>query len=235
MKKVQVLLRGRRILGLGKGYLLSVFAQARNSLAYNGLIPSGWGERLITRFWESSAEAIHGQWGSGRDDYLVLGKILDRYHPLTLLDVGCGSGRLFPLYAEKGITDFVGVDISEKALAIARDSFPDADLRRQGLIDLDFADDFFDLCVCNRVLQHVPEKDIHKVVQNLSRIGRIVYINELSESDEQNEVYFMKNYNYQLLFNKNGLDCLEKGSIGDQTYCVFGRRGNAVLNRQVSL
>lgn len=100
-----------------------------------------------------------------------------------------------------------------------------AELRLVRLEDLDEPPDSFDLGVCNRVLQHVPERSIARVIHNLCRACRTVYVNELTTSDDLHEVFFMKWHNYPLLFGNAGLDSLESGLIGKQTYFVFGRGG----------
>ena len=218
-----MLQRGRRILGRVKGYLISHLKAGAYTVAYSGLLPATWRRRLIAQFWENKAAAIHAEWGSGRDDYAVLGQVLARYRPVSLLDAGCGSGRLFPLYQQCGVQQVVGTDISESALEIARHAFPHVELRCVSLTDLTFADNAFDFCVCNRVLQHVPPEEIRGVVSKLAHISRWVYVNELTDSDELDQAFFMRKHDYRTLFGDVGLDCLENGAIGKQTYFVFGR------------
>lgn len=222
------LIRGRRMAAHWKGALVSQSRAGVYKLAYSGLLPPVWRQRLIAQFWEDNAPAIHAQWGGGRDDYAILGAILGRYQPASLLDAGCGSGRLFPLYQQCGVQQVVGTDISEAALEIARRTFPHFDLRCVSLIDLAFADNAFDFCVCNRVLQHVPPDDIQHVVHNLARISEAIYVNELTDSDGLDDAFFMKKHDYRRLFADAGLDCLESGLIGKQTYQVFGRGAPAV-------
>lgn len=60
------------------------------------------------------------------DDELING-ILDAAgmkDGLSVLDVGCGTGALFGLYAERGITDLTGIDISPKMVKIAKRKYP---------------------------------------------------------------------------------------------------------------
>ena len=221
---MRTLLKGRRILARWKGWLVSRLRADVYALAYSGLLPARWRRHLITQFWESMAEAIHAEWGSERDDYAVLGEVLWRYRPASLLDAGCGSGRLFPLYRQCGIQRVVGTDISERALEIAHAAFPTVDLRHVSLTELDFQDNCFDLCVCNRVLQHVPTAEIREVISHLASISRLIYVNELTHSDNLDQAFFMRQHDYGTLFGNLGLACLESGLVGRQTYFVFGRR-----------
>lgn len=213
----------RRVLGRSKGYLLSHLRAGYYALAYRAALPSRWRQRVLGQFWEDKAPAIHAEWGSGRHDYGVLGEILQRYQPARLLDVGCGSGRLFPLYQQCGVQQVTGVDVSDTALAMARDVLPAAELHRLGLTELNFPDNAFDFCVCNRVLQHIPPSDIRQVIGQLRRMCRVIYVNELAESDDMNEAFFMRRHDYRALFAEQGAACIENGSIGKQTYLIFGR------------
>ncbi|WP_423224720.1 class I SAM-dependent methyltransferase [Candidatus Amarolinea aalborgensis] len=222
-KQKNLLTRGRRMAGRWKGALMSQMKAGVYALAYRGLLPATWRQRLIAQFWENNAAAIHAQWGSGRGDHAVLGEVLKRYAPVSLLDAGCGSGRLFSLYQECGVRYIVGTDISEAALEIARNDFPGIDLQCVSLQDLTFADNTFDFCVCNRVLQHVPPQDICAVVANLARISQWVYVNELTQSDDMAQAFFMRMHDYEALFGEAGMIPVENGLIGKQTYTMFGR------------
>lgn len=211
----------QRTLGRSKGYLLSRLMVGFYALAYRAALPSRWRWQVLSQFWEAKAEAIHTEWGGGRHDYSMLGEVLLRYQPARLLDVGCGSGRLFPLYQQCGVKQVIGIDVSDTALAIARDVLPTAELHRMNLTELNFPDNAFDFCVCNRVLQHIPPSDIREVIRRLSRIGRVIYVNELTESDNVDEVFYMRRHDYRALFAEQGLECIESGSIDKQTYLIL--------------
>jgi SAM-dependent methyltransferase len=60
-----------------------------------------------------------------------------------LLDVGCGSGLILVLAAERGAIP-AGLDISPGLLGIARERLPEADLREADMESLPFADASFD-------------------------------------------------------------------------------------------
>lgn len=229
---MRTLPKSRQVLARWKGSLVSQLRAGVYALAYSRLLPARWRRHLITQFWENMADTIHTQWGSGRNDYAALGKVLRRYRPASLLDAGCGSGRLFFLYKQCGIQRVVGTDISERALEIARAAFPTVDLRHGSLMALDFPDTCFDLCVCNRVLQHVPTTEIREVITRLARVSRLIYINELTDSDDLDQVFFMRRHDYGTLFGDLGLVCLESGLIGKQTYFVFGHRTPTVTENQ---
>ncbi len=91
----------------------------------------------------------------------------------TVLDAGCGSCAKSKNLVDRGF-QVVGSDLSESALAIAREilqgtRYADSiHLEQQNLLKLTFADRSFDYAICWGVLMHVPEVD--KAIAELSRI-----------------------------------------------------------------
>lgn len=188
-----------------------------------------WGRsfrgRAIRRLWDDMAQHIHATWGRGRWDFPVLAGLIERHGVRSVLDIGCGSGRLFPLYLESGVTDVVGTDISGEALALARRDFPQIPTIHCRLEDLSLPDHRFDLTVSNRVLQHVPPDAIDAVIGNLCRMSRAVYLNEQLAGDAQPETFYMRKHPYPELFARRGWRVLESGPLEDQTWLLFGPTG----------
>ena len=50
-----------------------------------------------------------------------------------VVDLGCGAGRDFPAFEERGV-DYLGVDASEGMLTVARERFPDAARELHGAV-----------------------------------------------------------------------------------------------------
>jgi SAM-dependent methyltransferase len=198
--------------------------QAVRALAYR--TPTPWGQRVVANFWEEQAIVIHQQWGEDTHDFAVLSALFQQYGshdaPLSILDVGCGSGRLFGLYQTNGINDIVGLDISEKALALANERYPTVPTIQGKVEDLDFPAERFSLAICNRVLQHIPPNLIAAATGKLATICRMVYVNELSDSDQLREEFFMFRHDYPTLFAEHGLQLIASGTLGKQTYSLYG-------------
>ena len=86
---------------------------------------------------------------------------------LSILDVGCGTGRLFPDYFDRGVSHVTGIDISEKMIAVAKSKFDEANVSLL-CADADTVtfNRMYDICIIYNVFPHLsnPESSI----QNLS-------------------------------------------------------------------
>lgn len=100
-------------------------------------------------------------------DYPIHKDYIQRMQPKRLLDIGCGSGRLFLLYAELVVPEVVGIDISPRAIAKCPD-YPNYYARVMKVEDLDFPPNYFDAAISNAVLRHLPPGS--KINQAISRI-----------------------------------------------------------------
>jgi ubiquinone/menaquinone biosynthesis C-methylase UbiE len=189
------------------------------TLIYGKLTP--WSRRFVKNVWDSQADMIHQQWGNDEHDYEVLSRMLTTYHVQSVLDIGCGSGRLFKLYLQYGVRDIVGVDISERALALARERYPTIETINCRLENLVYPPNRFDLAICNRILQHIPPHAIAECVALLCTVAGLVYINELADSDSLAENFYMRRYNYPIFFARNGFRQIEQGLLGQQTYQLY--------------
>lgn len=82
--------------------------------------------------------------------------------PLELLDVGPGSGRSMAFLEAEGVADalrFTGIDNSKKRLETIHK--PEQWSLRFGDVTegLPYSDEEFDICLCEQVLEHLPEID----------------------------------------------------------------------------
>jgi SAM-dependent methyltransferase len=202
----------RRALRVGSFWL----DRLRWRFAYSG---------MAERFWDRQAREIHERWGRTTADFQVVGEVLDAVQARSVLDIGCGSGRLFPLYLQRKIGRIVGVDISGEALALAKADYPQVEFQRVSVLELSPENvGHFDLALTNRVLQHIPRADVARAVRAICAIGENVYVNELGATDLVPETYTMVRHDYPALFGENGFDLARQGVVGHQTYLVFRRR-----------
>jgi ubiquinone/menaquinone biosynthesis C-methylase UbiE len=90
-----------------------------------------------------------------------------------ILDFGCGNGRLLELFADKEI-EYVGVDVSQKLLDLARDKYPGEKISfgkiNPGQSSLAFEDNFFKAVYSIAVFHHLPKTQAQKIAQELYRV-----------------------------------------------------------------
>lgn len=82
------------------------------------------------------------------------------------LDVGCGIGNLTVLLNE--ITPTIGIDISEKALKIARKDYPDIEFYKGDVVNLPFESEKFDILVAFELIEHIA--DTEKLFYQFNRV-----------------------------------------------------------------
>jgi len=184
-----------------------------------------WSSGRRRDYWDEKAADVHAAYGEEKGDFDVLGELLASTRARRVLDVGCGSGRLFPVYARAGVKEVVGQDVSQVALRLAREGHPGPEVSTvcRTVRELDYPEGYFDLVVSNRVLQHVPGGEVERCVDKLCSLGKAVYVNELTASDGLPETPTMFRHDYERLFGARGFKTVRRGSLGRQTWRVFGR------------
>jgi hypothetical protein len=180
--------------------------------------------------WDWRARDIDHLHGGLKNDYSILSEILERNGAERILDVSCGSGRLFPLYLSLGIREIVGQDIAPTAINMASLRYKDTSIQLvcSPVTDLNYPDSFFDLAICNRVLQHIPEENLHNVLDAICKMCRLVYVNEATAQDFTNQDKKSFIHDYTKLFNEIGYCVKEEGYVKSeastsQKWVLYGR------------
>ena len=96
-------------------------------------------------------------------DYLQVNK--DK----KILDIACGTGSLLYAANARGLETY-GIDISEKAVKIARQNSPGSKITVGKGEEPDFPDNYFDYITCLGALEHFL--DIEKGIKEMLRIGK---------------------------------------------------------------
>lgn len=96
-----------------------------------------------------------------------------------VLDLGCGAGQLARHLAAMGADEVIGVDVSERMLALARGEFahPRVTYRRAAMEEVAFPPGRFDLIVSSLALHYVDDYAglVQRVARWLAAAGVFVY------------------------------------------------------------
>lgn len=93
----------------------------------------------------------------------------------NVLDIPCGTGRLFPLFIDNKIS-FTGADISREMMGMARNRFGKSGFL-SGMVRCDaeylpFRDRSFDSVMSIRFMFHVPKEVRHNILKEMARISK---------------------------------------------------------------
>jgi len=80
-------------------------------------------------------------------------------HPKNILELGCGSGRLFPTYIEEGIEKITGIDISDEMILKAKFKHPSLNLFQGDILDFSIEEKFDLVIISNSLLKHIEQND----------------------------------------------------------------------------
>lgn len=106
--------------------------------------------------------AAAGQNVHGETDFV------ERHGPRSVLDAGCGTGRLARELARRGI-EVVGVDLDPAMLAVARRKGPGIDWREADLATVDLGREFDAVVLAGNVMIFVAPGTEAAVVANMAR------------------------------------------------------------------
>jgi demethylmenaquinone methyltransferase/2-methoxy-6-polyprenyl-1,4-benzoquinol methylase len=133
------------------------------------------GKREIINFFDKHAD----NWDLKEKPktHKVLQKIIKRIKLKSyenVLDVGCGTGICYPYLKEK-FNNYIGVDISQKMVAIAKRKFPEAKFLNKDFQEIKLKKNFFDLVLIFNAFPHFDKiKTIRKARNILKKKGKMV-------------------------------------------------------------
>lgn len=109
----------------------------------------------------------------------------------TILDMGCGNGSMLrevvKLGRRMGVkVEAIGIDLSEKGLAIAKaasSDFPEIRYLKQDILELDPDDLNCDILLCTLTMHHFYNENIPVFLGQFAKLARIgIVINDLQRS-----------------------------------------------------
>ena len=141
-------------------------------------LPSRWDTNAS--FWVQIIREHRDKYRNELTDPAML-QAIGQPEGLTVLDAGCGEGYLSRILAKNGAI-VTGLDFSAKQIEAARtysltDTLP-ISFDVASVDEMPYADDTFDLVVCNHVLNdlHDPSKAISEFARVLRSGGRLVIL-----------------------------------------------------------
>src|SRR5688572_4099844 len=106
---------------------------------------------------ESAGENVHGE-----------ADFVERFGPRSVLDAGCGTGRVGIELARRGV-EVVGVDIDERMLGTARSKAPDIEWHLGDLAQIDLGRKFDAIVMAGNVMIFLTPGTEGAVLKNLAR------------------------------------------------------------------
>ncbi len=107
----------------------------------------------------------------------IADKIVEQFHPKTMLDVGCAHGFLLTRLRDRGVEAY-GIDVSEYAISHVPEKYAPfcavASLA-DGKLPASFPQKY-DLVYCVEVLEHLYEEDSQAALEALCSWGDVLYI-----------------------------------------------------------
>jgi len=100
-------------------------------------------------------------------DESVIFKMIGDIENKKILDLGCGTGRLFKGLMRKE-ADLYGADISQEMLNVASKKYSKVKFVKASAYDLPFTDDQFDIVVCAFLIVHL--NDLEKAFSEVYRV-----------------------------------------------------------------
>lgn len=174
----------------------------------------------------------------------TVGRIVDKYHPRRVLDVGCGDGRivneLANLFSE---TSFHGIDVSERAIEFAKlyssqknVLFEVFDICDQAAIKIN---GHYDLVTLVEVLEHIPVatcQDFFNNVVAFVKSGGLFHLIVPHINKKVNKKHFQHFDSQKLkeIVSLNGkLEIVETVFLDDVS--IFGQAINKLANNRFYL
>jgi len=137
-------------------------------------------------YWDERYSKEAAIWGALPSRTVVKADKIFREHGVeTIIIPGCGYGRNANYFEQKGYA-VTGIDMSERAIIMARRLNPRVEFIRGSFFDIDFAEGSFDAGYCHNFLQYLlePERKLFtKRIFDHLRGGGFLYAAVFSEEE----------------------------------------------------
>jgi len=137
---------------------------------------------------------------------------VERYSPTSILEVGCGYGKLLRALRLRITTPLVGLDFSRSQLSHARrfvGDLPEVRLLQGDGSRLPFPDDAFDLVLTSAVILHNHPEIAEAIRQELLRVAR----RWVAHNEDTDVSYNRFGYDTAAWYHEHGVPLAECGPI----------------------
>jgi SAM-dependent methyltransferase len=96
--------------------------------------------------------------------------------PIRVMDLGCSTGRTYDALNAACPISYVGIDLNARSVAVAHARHANASNAVFSVMDAtnlaNFKRDSFDIVIALETLEHIPERDVVRIVENVCGIVR---------------------------------------------------------------
>ena len=124
--------------------------------------------------------------------------------PLSLLDAGCGNGRLYRALADGGLLqklEYRGADVTRKVVEAARTLYPDGVFDEGSIEKLPYMDGSFDIVVTQHVIRYLEYYE--RALAECLRVSRWLFFVVEKEAVPENRLGSYYNETLGSFFNLN--------------------------------
>ena len=114
-------------------------------------------------------DQVKGSTSSAREIVPIITRILN---PLSVIDIGCGTGAWLSVFRENGVKDIMGVDghyVGSEVLLINKEHFKPHNLEEPLNVQKQY-----DLAISLEVAEHIDPKKADSFVQTLTELSPVV-------------------------------------------------------------
>ncbi|MBI5868487.1 MAG: class I SAM-dependent methyltransferase [candidate division Zixibacteria bacterium] len=193
-----------------------------------------WENRGGPSYREYTESAAYAQYHHAQHEFFT--NLIAQLKPQCLLDFGCGTGKLFPIWT--GVSEVHAYDRSQSQIEEARRAAsrirPENPYKVLHYVapqrgEVPYDDDYFDLVVVAEVLLHVLPEDIGGLLDELRRICR-GHLAVVTAAPFTNAAAHCFDHNYPALF-MGRFDLIDDHAVLRQRYLVGRKIGAASVSR----
>jgi SAM-dependent methyltransferase len=141
----------------------------------------------------------------------ITASFIRKIQPKSLVEVGCGTGQLFSLYAN--IPRVVGCDWTDGMLQKSRTRVQRHEISNIELKKLDITKEHlnekFDLALTRTVLMHIPEEAVESACGNLCEMSDTVMLFEFYDPNAPHLEWHCFHHEYPIFMRKFGFEISE--------------------------